>query len=64
MDPENHELLRRAVREALYHRQGTALPARGIRRRLLTELDFTPTLEEVEAACGFWAETGWHWQRR
>jgi hypothetical protein len=55
---ENSELLRRAVREALHLRQGTALTARGLRRRLVTELDFAPTEAEVEAACEFWRGLG------
>lgn len=54
MKPEDAEQLRLAVRDALYARQGTALPARGIRRRVATELDFEPSLEDVEAACEFW----------
>jgi hypothetical protein len=54
MTPEDNELLRLAVRDALYARQGTALPARGIRRRVATELDFEVTEAQVEAALDFW----------
>jgi hypothetical protein len=54
MTTSDNEQLRLAVRDVLYNRQGTALPARGICRRVANELDFKCTLEEVEAALEFW----------
>lgn len=58
MTTEDSELLRRSVRDLLHARNPAALPARGLRRRLLTELDFEPALEAVEAACEFWRDQG------
>jgi hypothetical protein len=54
MNPQDNEQLRLAVRDVLYARQGTALPAHGIRRRVATEIDFKCELPDVEAALEFW----------
>lgn len=53
MNSSDNEQLRHALLEALNARAGTALPARGLRRRVETELDFKITEEETTAALEF-----------
>ncbi len=53
MNSTDAEQLRHALLEALNARAGVALPARGLRRRVETELAFKITDEEVQAALVF-----------
>ena len=54
-DPEQNEILRKAVLEHLATRHPTAHTAPAIRRRLEREVDFEPFLADVEAALKFLA---------
>lgn len=58
MNSEDHEQLRHALLEALNARAGVALPARGLRRRVETELPFKVTEEEATTALGFLKDKG------
>lgn len=50
MNASDKELLRHAVEECLVIRHPNALPASGILRRVMTQIDCQATIEDVESA--------------
>ena len=58
MNPAQFETLRHAVLESLAARSGVALPVRGIRRRLATEVDFPVEEADVNGALLFLQDKG------